>query len=68
MSSTISAMSTGLQGIQKGMAGLRKNAQDVASQNNAPQSLESSLVDMKANELQVQISAKVVQTSTRRVQ
>ncbi len=67
MSSTISAINTGLQGIQRGMTGLHKNAQDIATQNNVPQaspSLESSLVDMKANELQVQVSAKVVQTSS----
>lgn len=73
MSSTLSAMSAGLQGIQKGMEGLRKNAHEIATQGNTSrdaitpqpsQSLETSLVDMKANELQVQISAKVVQASS----
>ncbi len=68
MSSTISATNLGLQGIQKGMDGLRKNAHNIANQNNdtsqAKPALEDSLVNMKLDKLQVQASTKVIETSS----
>ena len=75
MSSTISAMNLGIQGINKGMDGLRKNAHDIATANKyndvtggnpeqAPgvNDVTDSLVGMTMNKLQVEMSAKVVQT------
>ena len=76
--STISSMNLGVQGINKGMNGLRQNASDIAGLNKtspvdggqatAPavgvKEATDSLVDMKMNRLQVEMSAKVVQTSS----
>lgn len=75
--STISAMNLGVQGIQNGMNGLRQNAQQIASSNirndidtGTPERVQDSddvagaLVDMKLNKLEVEISAKVVQTAS----
>ena len=71
--SSISTLSAGLEGIHKGMNGIRKNAHDIAnasSQNHAATDTASTtndiaepLVYMKLNKLQAQASAKVVQTS-----
>ncbi len=76
MSSAISAMNLGIQGINKGMDGLRKNAHDIAAANkyndvtgeNPEQvpgvnDVTDSLVGMTMNKLQVEMSAKVIQTS-----
>lgn len=77
MSNSISAMNLGLQGIQRGMNGLNQNAHKIANANNSTDTsaeasklntgvngLTDSLVNMKLNKLQVEMSAKVVQTST----
>lgn len=72
--STLSAMHLGLQGIQKGMDGLRRNAHEIASANklNNPQSAEAApsvndvtdaLVGLQQNRLQAEASTKVVKTS-----
>lgn len=62
--SGISAMQSGLAGIHTGMNGLRKDAQVIASQNiqNGPNTkdLTDALVDLKANQHQVEASAKVI--------
>ena len=60
--STISAMDLGIQGIQKGMDGLRQNAQQIAS--NTTGDVTNSLIGMKLNELEVEMSAKVVKTAS----
>ena len=72
--SSVSAIDSGLQGIHKGLNGIRKNARDIANLNNKEEvsgqpataggnDVADSLVDMKLNKLQVEASAKVVQTS-----
>ena len=71
--STISAMNIGIQGIQKGMNGLRQNAQSIADSNISNSATTSSadvndvtapLVDMNLNKLEVEMSAKVVKTAS----
>jgi len=74
--STIPAFDSGLQSIQKGMNGLKKNAHEIANarsgtaaDNNPAQApgvhdVTEPLVDMKMNELQVKMGAKVVQASS----
>ena len=67
--STVSAMNLGVQGINKGMNGLRQNAQQIASANIPEQAsgindVTDPLVDMKLNKLEVEMSAKVVQTAS----
>ncbi len=72
--SSISAMHLGLQGIQKGMDGLRRNAHEIASANtlNNPQSANAApsvndvtdaLIGLQQNRLQAEASTKVVKTS-----
>ena len=74
--SSLSAIDNGLQGIQKGMNGLKKNAHEIANAKSgidienaisgqAPgvNDVTQPLIEMKMNKLQVQASAKVVQTS-----
>lgn len=69
--STLSAMDLGLAGIQTGMNGLRRDAQQIATAPTGgdtarPASLDDAtdaLVDLTANRLQVEMSAKVIQTS-----
>jgi len=61
----LSVQSEAVQGIQRGLDGLRKNASEIASAdqlNKAGQNsnLESSLLDLQQNKTQVQASAKVV--------
>ncbi len=61
----LSVQSSALQGIQRGLDGIRKNASEIASSEQLNQtgqdtSLESSLVGLKQNQVQVQASAKVV--------
>ncbi len=61
-----SALGNALQGIQKGLAGIDKNAAKIAgaaafnSQN--PADLAQPLVDIQNNRLQVEASAKVMKT------
>ena len=61
----LSVQSEAVQGIQRGMDGLRKNASEIASAdqlNKAGQgsNLEGSLLDLEQNKVQAQASAKVV--------
>jgi len=63
----LSVQSEAVQGIQRGLDGLRKNAAEIASAdqlNKAGQDtdLVGSLVDLQQNKIQVQASAKVVST------
>lgn len=64
--STIPPLQTGLQGIQRGMQNLQKNAAKIASadqmSNPDAADLAGPLVDMIQNRLQVEASVKVVQT------
>ena len=71
--SSVSALNAGLEGIHKGLNGIKKNAYEIAnagSQNHstsepasATSNIAEPLVYMKLNKLQAQASAKVVQTS-----
>lgn len=61
----LSIQSSALQGIQKGLDGVRQNAADIASQeqlSNAGKEtdLAGAIVGLKENTIQVQASAKVV--------
>ena len=61
----LSIQSSALQGIQRGLDGVRQNAADIASQeqlSNAGKEtdLAGSIVGLKENTIQVQASAKVV--------
>lgn len=61
----LSIQNEAVQGIQRGLDGLRKNAAEIASAdqlNKAGDStdLVGSLVDLQQNKMQVQASAKVV--------
>ena len=61
----LSVQNSALQGIQRGLEGMRQNAADIASAdqlNRAGQDtdLETSLVELNENKFQVQASAKVV--------
>ena len=71
--SVISAMNLGVQGIHKGMNGLRQNAQQISSSNihnditsdsSDVDDIAEPLIDLKLNKLQVEMSAKVVQTAS----
>ncbi|MFC1747573.1 hypothetical protein ACFL2V_02070 [Pseudomonadota bacterium] len=71
MSNSISAMTLGIQGIQKGMKDLRQNAHEIANanQNNKIATRNTTdvtepLIEMKLNKLQIETSAKVIQTSS----
>lgn len=65
--SGISALNSSLAGIQQGLAGMRKNAADIARAGSegtvSTAQLTTSIVSMKENELQVKASAKVLQTT-----
>jgi len=61
----LSVQNEAVQGVQRGLDGLRKNAAEIASAdqlNKAGQDsdLVGSLVDLQQNKIQVQASAKVV--------
>lgn len=61
----LSVQSEAVQGIQRGLDGLRKNASEIASAdqlNKAGQgsNLEGSLLNLEQNKVQAQASAKVV--------
>ncbi len=61
----LSIQNSALQGIQRGLDGMRQNAADIASAdqlNNAGKEtdLETSMVEMNQNKFQVQASAKVI--------
>jgi len=74
--SSIPALDSGLQSIQRGTNGLKKNAHDIANAKNGAATDNSPtraagvsdvtepLIDMKMNKLQVEIGAKVVQASS----
>ena len=63
-----SVMGAGLQGIQRGMEGLQKNAKEIATLSSDEDinigDLAQSAVDMKLNELQVKASVAVIKTSS----
>lgn len=72
--STISAMNLGLQGVQKGMEGLRRNAHEIASANkfNNLQDAETApgvndvtgaLIGLQQNRLQTEASVQVIKTT-----
>jgi len=61
----LSIQSEAVQGIQRGLDGMRKNASEIASADQLNKagrdtSLVGSLVDMEQNKIQAQASAKVV--------
>ena len=61
----LSVQSEAVQGIQRGMDGLRKNASEIASADQLNKAgkgsnLEGSLLDFEQNKVQAQASAKVV--------
>jgi len=61
----LSVQNEALQGIQRGIEGLRKNASEIASADQLNRAgkdtdLEGSLVDLQQNKIQVQASAKTV--------
>lgn len=61
----LSVQTSAVQGIQRGLDGLRKNAAEIASAEELADkgkdtNLENSLVDLTQNKVQVQASAKVV--------
>ena len=63
--SVLSVQSEAVQGIQRGLDGMRKNASEIASADQLNKagkdtSLVGSLVDLEQNKMQVQASAKVV--------
>ena len=63
----LSIQSSAVQGIQRGLDGMRKNAAEIASAdqlNHAGQEtyLAGALVNLQQNKVQVQASAKVVST------
>jgi len=63
--SVLSVQSEAVQGIQRGLDGMRKNASEIASADQLNKagkdtSLVGSLVGLEQNKMQVQASAKVV--------
>jgi hypothetical protein len=63
----LSVQSSAVQGIQRGLDGMRKNAAEIASADQLNQAgketdLVGALVNMQQNKVQVQASAKVVST------
>lgn len=61
----LSIQSSAVQGIQRGLDGMRKNAAEIASADQLNQAgqetdLAGALVNMQQNKVQVQASAKVV--------
>ena len=61
-----SALGNALSGIQKGLAGVDKNATKIASadalNSQNPTDVAQSLVDMQSNRQQVEVSAKLMKT------
>jgi len=61
-----SALGNALHGIQKGLTGMDKNAAKIASagsfNSQNPADVAQPLVDMQNNRLQVELSAKVMET------
>lgn len=61
----LSVQNSALQGIQRGLEGMRQNAADIASADQLNRAgketdLETSMVELNQNKFQVQASAKVV--------
>ncbi|TNF37481.1 MAG: hypothetical protein EP315_02580 [Gammaproteobacteria bacterium] len=61
----LSVQNSAMQGIQRGLDGMRKNAAEIASADQLNQAgsetdLAGSMVEMNQNKVQVQASAKVV--------
>ena len=61
---SISALNTGIHGINQGLSNLRRDASAVAQAVGSEQNTDvaSALVNMKLDSLQVEASAKVVET------
>lgn len=61
----ISALNSGLQGIQRGLQGMRKSASEIASAPTAEDGadLTRPMVELMVERTQVQASAKVVKTA-----
>lgn len=63
---SIPALNAGLQGINTGMANLRRDANEIAqsvkSDGDKPAEVADSLVNLKLHKLQVHTSTKVVET------
>lgn len=61
---TVSALSSGVLGIQRGMEGLQRDASKIASaeqlKKDSPESVTEPLVHLVQDRLQVQASARVV--------
>lgn len=66
--SSVSALNSGLQGIQTGLKNLDRDAAKLASadqlSNRSDKDIAESLVNLKEDKLQVQLSAKVVKTAS----
>ena len=64
--STISGFSSAVTGINRGMDGIRRNSQTIATQGASgsvsDKAVTKALVDLKSNSLQVEASAKVLST------
>jgi len=64
--STISGFSSAVTGINRGMDGIRRNSQTIATQGASgsvsDEAVTGALVDLKTNSLQVEASAKVLST------
>lgn len=68
-----SVLSAGLQGVQKGMQGMQRHAQNIASapvtqeeavkENRQASDLAEDIVGLKQNELQVKASTKVIESA-----
>ena len=61
----LSVQNSALQGIQRGLEGMRQNAAEIASADQLNRAgkdtdLETSMVELNQNKVQVQASAKVV--------
>lgn len=60
----ISALNNGIQGVQRGLQGLKKSASEIASANaEEGGELTRPMVDMAAQRIQVEASAKVAKTA-----
>jgi hypothetical protein len=62
---SIDALNTGINGINQGLKSMSRNASTIAQANKPGETLEttSALVNMKIDSLQIQASAKVVETA-----
>ena len=59
---SITALQTGIAGINNGLAGMRRNASDIARGGELSDTTRT-LVDLRANQRQVEASVKVVEAA-----